>query len=746
MKKVFFLVLVFVLVSSLLEAQPVRTELLTRIENWTQAQEDGDFAKLKGFYASGFKSGTLDLKDFISKKRQELGGHRIWIGLEDFKVLQSSDKQAKVAFKEYILKDSEITHQELTLNFICQGEEWKIVKEEVVNRDPGYKYCAQLIPFERLAQARRFCRDLKEAGFESYIYEAEIEGQKVFVLRLGDFKALDQAEDFLKVFSKRTVLQAYLSRVDSLTPLQVGAPGVEEAKKEITVQPVAKPVQPRQNEASVQRKPGKAGAEKQYGVHLASYRSRATALENWKKIKKNHPGLFKGLSYYLKKVDLGSKGIYYRLIVGQLSRAGAYDLLEKLKKIVPGVRVVRLKPLPVQGEWAVEEDVQVAQQGKVSPGQGAGGAGPSVAGSGVGQSGSSGPFLSPGPAVSQKQAPSGPTLGGPGISVQAPGAGPVQGPGSLAKDVQQLKEQVARLRREAEARKKLQVTEAEQKKKEEQILEAAGRQYTLLRAGTIGLEYDLSYSYYSYDAIEESVTIEHHSNHNLRNTLVAEYALLDNLTLNVNVPFVYKFDKVGTSTSSDVTDLGDISLGVKYQPIKSGGDWPAPILSMSLSTPTGRGAYEINPDTELSTGSSLYSLSSGLSFSKSFDPVSGFASINYSHGFSRDGLNQRRGSNVLKEVVPGDSIGASIGLGYALSYKVSLSLSYSYSYAFETDYHWGDGTTSHSGTAVSSSFSLSSGWHLTPAQSVIVGIGVGLTDSDADFSFSFRYPFQFSLK
>jgi hypothetical protein len=305
---------------------------------------------------------------------------------------------------------------------------------------------------------------------------------------------------------------------------------------------------------------------------------------------------------------------------------------------------------------------------------------------------------------------------------------------------------VDKLQREAEARRKLQITDEEKKKKEEQILEAAGREFTLLPAGTLGLEYSLGYSYYSFDAIAEGVEVEHNANHNLTNTLITEYAYKDNLTLNVNVPFVYKYNKVGTDDEKDVTDLGDVSLGVKYQPFKSGGDWPVPILNTSLTLPTSRGVYEINPETELSTGDGLYKASLGMSFSKPIDPVNAFASLNYTYAFDESGIDQKRGSDVLEEVEPGDTIGATLGLGYALSYKVSLSLSWSYSYGFESKYHWRGGRTTSSGTSVSSSLNLSTGWRLSPKQSIILGVGVGLTDDNSDFSFSFRWPFEYDLR
>lgn len=222
--------------------------------------------------------------------------------------------------------------------------------------------------------------------------------------------------------------------------------------------------------------------------------------------------------------------------------------------------------------------------------------------------------------------------------------------GSIDEKIAQLEERLNKLQQEAEARKSLEITEQEQKKKQEKILESAGREYLLMPKGRLGFEYALSYSYYSYDILEDIYSVEHHANHSLRNTLTFEYPVLNNLTLSLNVPFVYKWDKIGTDEEKSVTDIGDISFGARYQPFKNTGKWPAPILNTSLIIPTGRGTYDIDPDSELSTGGSLVGLSTSVSISKPVDPVNFFASLGYTYYFKKDGIDQIRGGDVLEEV------------------------------------------------------------------------------------------------
>jgi len=115
----------------------------------------------------------------------------------------------------------------------------------------------------------------------------------------------------------------------------------------------------------------------------------------------------------------------------------------------------------------------------------------------------------------------------------------------LEKDIEELKKETETRRKEAEARGKLEVTEEEKAEKEKGILAAADRRYTLPRRRTLGLEYNFRYSYYSVDQVT-SIAIEHQKEHTLNHTLVADYALLDNLTITGALPFVYKYETLMT--------------------------------------------------------------------------------------------------------------------------------------------------------------------------------------------------------
>ena len=316
---------------------------------------------------------------------------------------------------------------------------------------------------------------------------------------------------------------------------------------------------------------------------------------------------------------------------------------------------------------------------------------------------------------------------------------------SMEKRIKAMEAEIEKMREEAKVRKKLAPTRTEQTKKEAEILSAAGREYTLLKKDDLGLEYRFSYSYNSFDIITQITSVEQVVDHSITNTLYAEYGLRDNLAMSTTLPFVYKYDRAGTSDEKSATDIGDIAFGVSYQPFKSGGKYPTTILFGSATVPSGRSPYDIDVNNDLSTGSGAYALSCGASFSKTYDPVVAFGSLFYTYSFPITGLNQNRGSDVLNDVELGSIVSASIGMAFSLSYKVSMNMSYTYSHVFENEYTWRTAGTTRTGSSTRSVLSLGTGWRISPTKNINLKLGMGLTDNDPDFIFSCTIPFNFDL-
>jgi hypothetical protein len=315
----------------------------------------------------------------------------------------------------------------------------------------------------------------------------------------------------------------------------------------------------------------------------------------------------------------------------------------------------------------------------------------------------------------------------------------------LFEQLKSLQDEVKRLKEEAEVRNSLEMTQEEKTEKEKEILSAAGRQYTLLRKGVLSVEDNVRYLFSSTDAIVESSMVEHQSNHTIENILSFEYALLDNLTVNLTFPLIYKNDKNGTTESLSVNDIGDISIGGQWQPFKSGGDWPAPIFYSNIVFPSGRSPFKIVQEEDLSTGNGFYSLNAGMSVNKSLDPIVAFAnwSVGYNHTARK--LNQRYSNLVLQKVEPGETIGFSSGIGYAFSYQVSMYMSFQYSYQFSSRYYWKNKDRTSSGSSVNSMFNMGVRWNLSPRQSLTTQLGIGLTNTSSDFVISVRIPYEFQI-
>ncbi|MCF8026612.1 MAG: SPOR domain-containing protein [Desulfobacteraceae bacterium] len=315
----------------------------------------------------------------------------------------------------------------------------------------------------------------------------------------------------------------------------------------------------------------------------------------------------------------------------------------------------------------------------------------------------------------------------------------------LQEQVNELQEQVKTLLEADEVRGALEESKQEEREKEEDVLSAAGRQYTLLQKGKLGLEYQIEYGYYPYDQIREQNIIEHAANHSIRNTFTLEYPLKNNLTLEADLPFVYKYDRVGAEDSKSVSDFGDVEFGVNYQPIRSGGGFPSVIFRTVLTTPMGRSPYDINPDTELSTGSGGYALRGAMSVSKSVDPVMVYGTLGYEYKFPIKNLDFKlQQGGTLERYDRGNSIELSMGLGYSLSYNTSLTLGYSYTYTLEAKRYFKEAEPRTYPTRASSSISIGTSWRISPKFRLNMQLGIDITDANYH-SISFRFPFEFNL-
>lgn len=323
----------------------------------------------------------------------------------------------------------------------------------------------------------------------------------------------------------------------------------------------------------------------------------------------------------------------------------------------------------------------------------------------------------------------------------------------LKEQIRRLEDKLTKMEEESDIRRRLETTEEEKTASDEAILTAAGRDYTLMKPGRLGFEYSFRYAGSTYDTlstVNNTIRPDHNAFHTITNQFFIEYPVKDNLTVTSSIPFVYKYNSKTNSTAKDVNDFGDVSFGVQFQPVKSGGDHPSLILSGNLTCPTGRSPYKIDSTREMSTGGGVYSVSLGCNLSKSIDPLVAFGGVTLEQGIETTHLNYKVGYQgdsgiFLNAVEPGVIYSASMGIGYSLSYKTSLTLSYQYSYQTSTRLAYTGMDDQKTEGTVSSVFSVGTGWTLSPKRSVNVRLGIGLTNNDSDFSLLVRIPFTYEL-
>ncbi len=279
----------------------------------------------------------------------------------------------------------------------------------------------------------------------------------------------------------------------------------------------------------------------------------------------------------------------------------------------------------------------------------------------------------------------------------------------------------------------------------EEVFQAAEKNYSLLKAGGKSLSYSLDYSYTSDSRIDlevrnntvRNLDVVPSATHSFTNSFSFDYGILNNLTLNTRIPLSTRYD---TQRELSVTDWGDVSLGVRWQPFPYVPGRASVTVNSTLKTKTGVSPYEINNQTRLSTGSGTYSVSAGLSISKVLDPVVLFSSLSSSYTFEQSGLNQVRGGRILKTVQQGQSFSFSGGFSYSLSYDTSLSISAQIGYTTETSLFFSDGSSATSQDQVNGSMNMSLGIRIDPTTIVNTSFGFGLTEDASDLSLGVSYP------
>ena len=301
-------------------------------------------------------------------------------------------------------------------------------------------------------------------------------------------------------------------------------------------------------------------------------------------------------------------------------------------------------------------------------------------------------------------------------------------------------------------------TDTNAEKDLEKVFQSAEKTYSLSKKGKYAMNYDLGYSYYRDKQIDialepngstiQRLRIQDDSQHSFTNTVDVSYGLKDNITLSLSLPLIYKMDTAG---GKEAVGLGDVALGMRWQPIPLKRGLPTTTLYSSLSLATGDSPYEINSSKDLSTGKGYYSLSAGVSVSKVIDPIVMYGSVGLTTGNSMGGLNQAQSGRTLTSFSPGQTLSTSVGLAYSLNYDVSISASYQqsistnarYTFLQSNDEGRPETVSFNSATQLSSLLNYTLSLRTSPTRIVNFSVGFGLSEDTPDVNLGLSMPLEF---
>lgn len=292
----------------------------------------------------------------------------------------------------------------------------------------------------------------------------------------------------------------------------------------------------------------------------------------------------------------------------------------------------------------------------------------------------------------------------------------------------------------------------------EEVFEAAEKNYSLLKQGSMALNYNVDYSYFgdqrinlvidpnivngkrSGSSIIRNADVQPVASHTFTNSFTFDYGLFNNITLSGRLPLIAKFE---TEKNLTAYSMGDLSGTLRWQPFEY---IPGKMSSTFFGTTrlkTGDSPYEIDLDHALSTGSGTYGVTAGASVSQVMDPVVLFGSGSFGYNLPETDLNQVRGGAILEEVHPGNAFSFSMGFAYSLSYDVSLSASFQGSFNDRTRFVLREGSSkrdSVAGSQMTGIMNFALGVRVSPKTIANINVGYGVTELAPDIILGLSLP------
>ena len=245
-----------------------------------------------------------------------------------------------------------------------------------------------------------------------------------------------------------------------------------------------------------------------------------------------------------------------------------------------------------------------------------------------------------------------------------------------------------------------------------------------------------------------------------RDTIVlaatGRYGLTDRLELEVRAPYIYRHDRVLTLAQRDeqmTRDLnlegvhwGDIEGALRYQINTGSNGGPIYLGNLRIKSNTGSSPFEIARDefgvlTKLPTGSGFWAIEPSITALLPSDPVVLYGALSYLWHIEDD-VDRMVGDVFIGDVDPGDSIGMSLGFGFALNPRFSFSLGYKHNYIYPTETEFGP-TTQRSEPLQVGSMLMGMSYRLNDRSTATAGFEFGATEDAPDLRMIFRLPYVF---
>lgn len=245
--------------------------------------------------------------------------------------------------------------------------------------------------------------------------------------------------------------------------------------------------------------------------------------------------------------------------------------------------------------------------------------------------------------------------------------------------------------------------------------------------------------------------------------------ITDRLELNVRVPYVLNETNTTSlipiganaqqlSTTAFNYNIGDIQFGASYQ-INAGLDgWPIFIANAAFKTVTGTSPYEVPIYTvndtngqflrgiarKSPTGTGFYSITPSLTVIYPTAPGTLFANLLYTNNLGRrvSVRSTDGGPPTAIDLTPGEAVGLTVGIGFALNDRASLTLSYQQQHVFSS---LQNGQTIRGSSYSFGSFNFGIGYELSERLRVNANVGIGVGPNTPAARLLIEFPYRFSL-